>query len=392
MINKEMGILDIILVVAKHRLMVIIICCLAAIAAISYSLLTPMYWKSTATIMPVTDSEGLGSFSTNLLDMVGGGFMKTGKSELAVDFVSIMKSRRFREDVVKEFNLISYYKIKKQNPIEAMELAILELVTSTVKLTFDQETNLVIITAETKDKELSRKIAQYYVDSLAKYNQSNRMSKGRQKREFLEHQVTTHMHDADSLGLALRNFQVKNRSIALDQQTEALVKLYSDNAAQYMQAEMEYELAQTQYTANSPVLKALGEKLALMKSKLRGLENSGSNLTPEYIIQIDKIPDLARQYAQLMINVEIKKKIIEYIYPQFELAKLEELKDLPTFEVYDSPQTPGLRSKPKRALIVVITVMAAFILACILALIKESLVGDNSGKIKEIVAALKGKG
>ncbi len=36
------------------------------------------------------------------------------------------------------------------------------------------------------------------------------------------------------------------------------------------------------------------------------------------------------QYAQMMLNLEIEKKIIEYLYPQFELAKLEEVKDLPT--------------------------------------------------------------
>jgi len=44
------------------------------------------------------------------------------------------------------------------------------------------------------------------------------------------------------------------------------------------------------------------------------------------------------QLALLTLNIEIKKKVIEYIYPQYELAKLEELKDMPTFEVIDSPR------------------------------------------------------
>ena len=128
--------------------------------------------------------------------------------------------------------------------------------------------------------------------------------------------------------------------------------------------------------------------MQLLKQKIKSLENSGSDLVPEYIVQIDKIPDLAMQYAQLMLNVEIEKKIIEYLYPQFELAKLEEVKDLPTFEVYDAPQLAGIRSKPKRALTVVLSTVAAFILSCVLALIVESLQGENKEKITAITTAL----
>lgn len=98
------------------------------------------------------------------------------------------------------------------------------------------------------------------------------------------------------------------------------------------------------------------------------------------------------QYAQLMINVDIKKRIIEYLYPQYELAKLEELKDLPTFEIYDQPQIAGIRSKPKRALIVVITTLAAFLFSIVIVMLKESLLVENKEKIEQIIGALKRKG
>ncbi|HQO18528.1 MAG TPA: hypothetical protein PLJ85_05065, partial [Candidatus Cloacimonas sp.] len=187
------------------------------------------------------------------------------------------------------------------------------------------------------------------------------------------------------------DFQKKNRSIDITQQTEAQLELYSDIVAEYMQTEIEHSLALSQYSADSPVVINLAEKLQLLKKKIKSLEKSGSDLVPEYIVQIDKIPDLAMQYAQMMLNLEIEKKIIEYLYPQFELAKLEEVKDLPTFEVYDAPQLAGIRSKPKRALTVVISTVAAFILSCLLALIIESLQGENKEKTQAIKAALFGR-
>ena len=389
--KNELGLLDIILVIAKRKTLVISICLLVAIAAIIYSLVVPQYWESKATLMPIAESGSLGSLGGGFMDLLGSGLLQTDKYDMAVDFIYIMQSRKFQEEVIRKFNLIPYYKINEPDTLKAMELAVKKLSESTMQIFYDQKTYLVNIIAETKNKELSRQIVQYHLDSLNKYILHSKMSKGRQKREFLEKQVDSHLQAVYSLSEQIRDFQKKNRSIDITQQTEAQLELYSDIVAEYMQTEIEHSLALSQYSADSPVVINLAEKLQLLKKKIKSLEKSGSDLVPEYIVQIDKIPDLAMQYAQMMLNLEIEKKIIEYLYPQFELAKLEEVKDLPTFEVYDAPQLAGIRSKPKRALTVVISTVAAFILSCLLALIIESLQGENKEKTQAIKAALFGR-
>jgi LPS O-antigen subunit length determinant protein (WzzB/FepE family) len=78
MTNKDMGILDLILIIAKHRILVITICVLAAIWSITYALLAPMYWKSNATLKPVSETDGIGFFGSGLLEMIGeNSFMAT---------------------------------------------------------------------------------------------------------------------------------------------------------------------------------------------------------------------------------------------------------------------------------------------------------------------------
>lgn len=384
-----MGILDLALVLVKNRKLIIVITLVAAVAAIIYAMLAPFYWKANSTIVPISESNSIGGFSTNLLDMMGGGLIKTQKSELAIDFIAIMKSRTFRERVINEFGLIEYFKITKPHD-HAMELALFKLQNKIMRLTYDQESYLVSISAETRDQELSRRITQFYLDELDKYNRTTRMSKGRMKREFLEQQVNQNMREADSLALVIRDFQIQNKSIALDQQTNSLVSMYSESVAKYMQAEIEYELARNQYSESSPIVLELLNKKNLLQQKMKDLENSSSSLQPKYVIQIDKIPDLSMRYAQLMINVEIKKKIIEYLYPQFELAKLDELKDMPSFEIIDAPRTAGMRSKPKRAVLVVVITMAAFLAACVLALINDGL-QHNKAQIQNIINTLRGK-
>lgn len=371
-----MGILDLALVLAKHKGMIIIISVIAAIGAIIYAMLAPFYWKSTAVITPVSDSGDIAGLSTNLMDMVGGGLIQSQKGEQAVDFINIMKSRTFREKVIEEFDLITYFEIKE--PFEhARELALLKLQDSMMRIIYDQLSYLINISAETKDKTMSREIVEFYLSELEAYNLNNRMTKGRQKREFLEKQVNIHMAELDSLSQALRDFQSVNKSIALDTQTKATVSLYGEAVSQYMQSDIEYELAKSQYSITSPIVQELAAKRELLATKMKELETGGSGLTPQYLIQIDKIPDLSMQLALLMVNLEIQQKVIEYLYPQYELAKLEEVKDMPSFQVIDAPREAGMRSKPKRAILVVVITMAAFIFSCVLAMITEGL--QNQG-------------
>ena len=108
------------------------------------------------------------------------------------------------------------------------------------------------------------------------------------KREFLEQQVNQNMREADSLALVIRDFQIQNKSIALDQQTNSLVSMYSESVAKYMQAEIEYELARNQYSESSPIVLELLNKKNLLQQKMKDLENSSSSLQPKYVIQIDK--------------------------------------------------------------------------------------------------------
>ncbi|MCK9583606.1 MAG: Wzz/FepE/Etk N-terminal domain-containing protein [Candidatus Cloacimonetes bacterium] len=387
--TKDMGILDLTLILAKHRKLIIIITILAAVGSIIYAMLAPFYWISKAAIIPVSETNSIGGFSTNLLDIVGGGMIKTQKVELATDFITVMKSRTFREKVIEEFDLISYFKINK--PFEqAREQVLHKMQNSMIRLVFDQESSIVSISAETKDKSMSVNVVNYYLNELEKYNQNSRMSTGRLKREFMEGQVEKNMAEVDSLAMALRDFQSKNKSVALDQQTEAMVGLYAETVAQYMQTELELDLAKTQYSDTSPLVLELGAKKELLGQKVKELEDSSQVLAPSYLIQIDKVPDLSMKLALLMMNLKIKQTVIEYLYPQYELAKLEEMKDMPSFEVIDAPREAGRRSKPKRAVLVILITMAAFISSCVIALICESL-NQNKELVQSIVATIKGK-
>jgi len=64
----------------------------------------------------------------------------------------------------------------------------------------------------------------------------------------------------------------------------------------------------------------------------------------------------------LIREVELQSKIQELLIPQFEQAKLEETKNIPTLQVIDKPKVAINKAKPKRALIVIgATIMSILI-------------------------------
>jgi len=69
-------------------------------------------------------------------------------------------------------------------------------------------------------------------------------------------------------------------------------------------------------------------------------------------------------------------KYYEFLYEllakQYELAKIDEAKDATIIQVLDKAIEPDRRSKPRRALIVILTVLAAGFIAILWAFIREA--------------------
>jgi len=117
--------------------------------------------------------------------------------------------------------------------------------------------------------------------------------------------------------------------------------------------------------------------------QIRDLEAGSGALKPRYLIDIDSLPNLGTQFAQLKMNLEIQLKVFEFLYPQFEAARLEELRDMPTLDILDTPREAGMRVRPKRAMLCLIAFTLALVAAVILTLIKN-VFDQNKERLQEI--------
>ncbi|HNZ44518.1 MAG TPA: Wzz/FepE/Etk N-terminal domain-containing protein [Candidatus Syntrophosphaera sp.] len=371
--KREFDFFELIRLIIRNRKFIIIFVAVVSVAAVIYSLVTPQIWRSTATFYVIGDQTSSLPFNIEGLSGLTAGLMGTTNSQNAISAVIAMNSRQFSEKVIRHFNLIDYYKITTKDSLKAMDSALKMLHTKTMKIGSDPETGLVTVSADTKDKKLSRDIVNYYLQQLDIYNREEKITRGKMNREFLEARVNETRAEIDSLLLALKDFQQRHNAVDIEAQTSSLIKSYSDIIATKMSTDIELELARKNYAENSPIVLELKDRSEALAKQIRQLEAGKEPLKPRYLIDIGSLPDLATQYAQLKMNLEIKSKVYEFLYPQYEAAKLEELKDLPTLDILDTPREAGLRVRPKRAVMCIIAFALAVVVSIIIVLIKNAL-------------------
>jgi len=125
------------------------------------------------------------------------------------------------------------------------------------------------------------------------------------------------------------------------------------------------------------LIETLKAKIAELKEQLERIEkgspSSDKNGSDEFFIPFNQIPDLGMKLARLMREAKIQEEVFKLITTQYELAKIEEAKDMDTIQVLDRAVPPDKKSSPKRALIVILSTVVAFFLAIFLAFFLEYL-------------------
>jgi len=83
---------------------------------------------------------------------------------------------------------------------------------------------------------------------------------------------------------------------------------------------------------------------------------SGDALYPS----IRKLPLLGVAYADLFRKTKVQEAVFETLTQEYELAKVQEVKEIPTVKLLDSPNVPERKSFPPRALITLLGTTVAF--------------------------------
>jgi len=370
-----------------------------SIAVVIFSLVVTQKWTSTAVVQPLTSSSGisLGGLSSSLLSSFAGGLSGGAESE-GQRLIAIINSRPFLEKLIDQFDLTAYFKLKGQtDDIHRLrDATILAIKQNMLSVGYNPETGFLTVSIESKERELSPIIANYIIEELDRYNKYDRLTKAKESRITLENRLVQINQDIDSLMTNMKVFQQKYNVLNIEEQTKSLVNEYVKLESERVKREISYDILKSSMSDNDPRLESLQDEMQSINNAISKLEGTTKDSNNKYIIALDNIPDIMKQYLPMAANLEVYKKIYEFIYPQLELAKLEESRGTTTLNIIEEAVPAGLRTFPRRGFLCVIVFFVTLISISIYAIFLHKAqeyfaIEENKNMIRELRKNLFGK-
>lgn len=115
------------------------------------------------------------------------------------------------------------------------------------------------------------------------------------------------------------------------------------------------------------------EKFLMEMKKGVTTKSSGSDGIEELLIPLQKVPELGLKYARLYREVKIQEIVFELLTQQYEQAKIREMEDTPTLQILQKATPPFLKCRPKKLVIILISVIFAVMVSFVIVLTQEFL-------------------
>lgn len=371
--KKETGVLDYLLALYQYRKLLTINFIAVSIVTAVIVFLMPKWYQATAVVMPPKKDLGMMGLSSAIANLPIGGLEFLKGSDEVMTYMAILKSRTVREAVIRKHDLVRVYEEEDiEKTLKAME--------DNIDITLEREGTITISVLD-KSPERVAAMANSFADYLDSINVELNIQKARNNRIFIEKRFTQNKEDMRRAEEELRAFQEKYGVIALPVQTEAAIKGAASLMAEIMATEVELGVKQKSLTPTHVQVIETQNKLIELNKKLNEMKygsasaptaTNGNARSDMIFIPFNEVPEVGIEFARRFREVEVQKTLYQFIIQQYEQAKLQEAKDVPTVQILDRAVPPIYQAKPKRILTIALAgISATLILAAFLLVVER---------------------
>jgi uncharacterized protein involved in exopolysaccharide biosynthesis len=333
---------------------------LGMLLAVGYALSIPNQYTSTAQLMP-PDQQALSS--TSMLAALsgagptanlGGGLMSTRTP--GETFIGILSSQTAQDDIIDHFDLRRVYHCKFYTDAR-------KILTAKTAIDEDKKSGIINISVTDRDPKLARDVAESYVEELDKLVNSLSTSSARREREFLEQRLKTIKSDLDASSVELSQFSSRNATMNPQSQGQALFESATRLQGELITAQSELSGLKAMYSDDNVRVREARARIDELQSQLRKMGGIGGKVdgadqkSDQLYPSIRELPILGVTYSDLSRQLAMQEGIYEILTKQYELAKVEEAKEIPTIKVLDEPQVSERKSSPHRSIIILVYIL-----------------------------------
>jgi uncharacterized protein involved in exopolysaccharide biosynthesis len=343
-------------------------------------LLIPNQYESTVQLMP-PENASVANLAL-LSSFAGGGSGGTagtatniasdllGMKSSAALFVAILESRTVQDGIIKNLDLQKVYSVGtyyKARKILSKRSEISEI----------RKSGSVSITVWDKDPRRAAAIAGAYVTELNRVLALSNTSSARRERIFLEERLKTAKQELDEAQKRFSEFASSKGTIDIKEQGRAMVEAAATLQGELIAAESVAKGLEQTYTPNNVRVRSLRARIAELKrqiNKIGGSEDdqvTGETVDNPLYPSIRQLPILGVSWTDLYRRTKIAEIVYEALTKQYEIARVQEVKELPVARVFDEPMPAERKSFPPRLVLTLIFTLLGVLLGAGFVTVRE---------------------
>lgn len=339
--------------------------------------LLPKSYDSTTQLMPPDSSSsgalallsGIGGSDSDGASASGSGLAGMAASMLGMrttgaTFISVLKSQTVADRLIDRFDLRKVYYIKTYRDTR-------KKLAARTTIDEDKKSGVISITVTDRDPQRAAALARAYVEELDRLVAELNTSGAHRERVFLEGRLKVVKQELEQSEVDFSKFASENTAIDIKEQGKAMVEAAATLQGSLIAAQSELEGLEQIYTANNVRVRSLQARVEELKHQLDKLggaasadSTSAGGASPLYP-SIRQLPVLGVPYADLFLRVKINETIYEILTKQYELARVQEAKEVPSVKVLDVALPPERKAWPPRSLVILSGVFLSFCFAAL---------------------------
>jgi uncharacterized protein involved in exopolysaccharide biosynthesis len=363
--EDEISLLDLLIVLAERKRLILWVTAAFAFLAIVVSLLMPKSYTATVTLLPPQQNTSMNASLAAQLGSTGSMAALAGGGGLALKnpndiFVGMLMSRTVEDATVQHFGLMQEYHARY---LSVARKAFEDHAT----VDGSSKDGLIHISVEDLNPQRAADIANGYVDQFRDLSQHLAITEASQRRLFFEQELEKAKDNLADAEEALKRTELSTGVIQPDSQARALIDSATSLRAQITAREVQIQGMQTYATAGNAQLVQAQRELEGMRAQLAKLGGSEED-TSGLIVPKGRVPEASLEYIRKLRDVQYYQTIFDILARQLESAKLDEAKEGALIQVVDLAVPPDKRSFPRRSLIVICSTSVGFLFGVFVAL------------------------
>lgn len=371
--DDEISLLDLLQTLADNLRLLILGPLLAGLAALGITFaIAPTYTASVRFLPPQQQQSAAASMLASLGALGGLAGAASGLKSPADQYLAFIKSRAVQDALIDRFDLIKRYE-------EDLREDARKTLQTTARASSGSKDGLITVEVDDKDPKFAAQLANAHVEELQKLLARLAVTEAQQRRVFFEKQLQQAKDNLTRAELALKASGVNSSALKTSPQAavEGVARLRAGITAQEIKiASLRGYLSETAPEFRQALTELSAMRTQLVRAEAQEPQSAGGS-----------------DYVARFRDFKYYETLFELFAKQYEVARVDESREGAIIQILDAAQPPERKSKPKKALIAVITTLAAGFALLLFVFVRQALANasrdrESAEKLSRLKAAL----